>query len=146
ELLQKREQPRKEARELAEAVDVPAEELETKAAARAKAIAQTEAESAASKGLLATGEQVHEQAAPTESTGEQVMEEGGAALAEDPAAPREEGRMRPYGSGARVIDARDRLVSRAQRKRERLRQLRIPRELREGFLHYLRTGQELPTF
>jgi len=35
ELLQKREQLRKEARELAEAVDVPAEELETKAEALA---------------------------------------------------------------------------------------------------------------
>src|SRR5690606_28693057 len=44
------------------------------------------------------------------------------------------------------IDARDRWVSRAQRKRERLRQLRIPADLREGFLHYLRTGQVLPAF
>jgi len=146
ELLQKREQLRKEARELAEAVDVPAEELETKAEALAKSIAQIEAEIAAIKRLLEIGEQVDEQAASTESTGEQVMEEGGTSLAEDPAAPREEGRMQPYGSGARIIDARDRWVSRAQRKRERLRQLRIPRELREGFLHYLRTGQELPTF
>lgn len=146
ELLQKREQLRKEARELAEAVDVPAEELETKAEALAKSIAQIEAEIAAIKRLLEIGEQVDEQAASTESTGEQVMEEGGASLAEDPAAPREEGRMRPYGSGARIIDARDRWVSRAQRKRERMRQLRIPRELREGFLHYLRTGQELPSF
>src|SRR5690606_6750463 len=130
----------------AEAVDVPAEELETKAEALAPSIPQMEAESAGIKRLLEIGERRDEQAPSAEPMRELGTEGGGASLAGDAPAPREGARIGPFGSGARISGARDRWIRRAQRKRERLRQLRIPRELREGFLHSLRTGQELPTF
>ena len=143
ELLKKRTELKKEARDLVEATDIPLEELERKSEAVVKALAEVEAAIEALKKLLDVAEEVDQEAAQTESTAEAIAE---GAAESDPAAPTDEGRSVVRGSGVQVIDLRDRLMGRHQRKRERLARLRIPKDLRQGLVDYLRTQEVSPSF
>lgn len=98
ELQKKLAAHRQEARDLAEATDVPVEELQKKGDAIAEAIAQLEAEIEAIKKLLDVAEEVEEASEDAESVVEDVVKEKEA----DPAAPTDDGaRSRARRGGGR---------------------------------------------
>src|SRR5690606_35410502 len=99
ELLKKRTELKKEARDLVEATDIPLEELERKSEAVVKALAEVEAAIEALKKLLDVAEEVDQEAAQTESAAEAIAE--GSAEA-DPAAPTDEGRPEVRGKVGRA--------------------------------------------
>lgn len=133
ELLKKRTALKKEARDLAEATDIPVEELEQKSEAVVKALAEVEAAIEALKKLLDVAEEVDQEAAQTESAAEAIAE---GAAESDPAAPTDEGRSVVRGSGRR-IEVREARWGR----RERRSGVPVDPEMQTALVHYISTGE-----
>lgn len=131
-LLQRREELRKEARALAEAVDIPTEELEEKSEKVVKALAEVQAAIDALAKLLEVTEEVEEEVEETESEADPDAE-GDAG--EDPAAPTEEDRARR--SRGRRIEVREARWGR----RERRSGVPVDPEMQTALVHYISTGE-----